>query len=483
MDKQNKPLKFEDCFDHESWGGNEEKEAEVAKKIPFSKGDDLTLDQKGYKAKSIEIVKRISSMPSNYVGSKRRLLPYIMDALRDEQVRFDSVFDAFSGSATVSLLFKHMGKKVYSNDLLTSSAITAVCLMEMDSIPLTHEDVSFLCRNIPDTCGTFVQDHYKGKFFTEKECLFLDRYKKNVETLCGEKFYCGMELINKATLSSIPNGNFSVYGKDLKSLRSTHDTDKSFWTEKWRDTTRKRRDVNNEIMFGKSIAEVYKKYQGAFSLFAMESHVNQHCFLGGRYYNGQTIANLEHRLKHEKDDGKEITQIPFSLNKFKDVLSKGQECVVFNSDIIKLLESNTIDADLLYVDPPYGGGSSNYAVLYRFLEEYLYECPLEEMEHIQAGAKRFTKNKGYQEQFENLLSLSGKFKTWMLSYNESSFADLDTIVSTIKNAGKTTVKTIEVPITYQYRSGKGIVEPDFNSYTEKGKKHLKRGTEYLILAT
>ena len=437
----------------------------------------------GTKIQKTSIIEKISSIPSNYVGSKRRLLPYIFDILEKENVKFDSVLDAFSGSAMVSLLFKFMGKKVYSNDLLTSSAITAVCLLETEGFPLTKDDIGFLCRNVPDNIGTFVLDNYKDKFFTENECKFLDRYKKNVELLCGEKFYCGMELINKATLASIPNSNFSIYGKDLKSLRNTHNTNKSFWTEKWRDTTRKRRDVNNEIMFGRSLTEMYKKYKGAFSLFAIENHVNQHCFLGGRYYNGQTIANLEHRLKHDKNKGKEITSIPIEMSGFKNVLDKGNDCVVFNSDIIKLLESNVIDADLLYIDPPYGGSSSDYAMLYRFLEEYLYECPLEEIEHIQSGARRFSKGKGYQEQFEHLLSLCGNFKTWLISYNESSYANIDIIVSTIKNAGKKDVRVVTVPITYQYRKGKGIVDPDFASYNEHGKKHLQRGTEYLILAT
>lgn len=434
------------------------------------------------------IVKKISSIPSNYVGSKRRLLNYIWDVLEKEDVKFDSVLDAFSGSAMVSLLFKTMGKKVYSNDLLTSSAITAVCLLENDNIPLTQEDIQFLCQNEPKDCGTFVLDNYKDKFFTEKECKFLDRYRANVEELCGSKFYCGFEILNKATLMSIPNSNFSVYGKDLKSLRSTHEVGKSFWTEKWRDTTRKRRDANNEIMFGKSINEVYEKYKSAFSLFAMESHINQNCFLGGRYYNGQTIANLEHRLSHDKNKGATIDEIPLSLDKIGQVLTKGDSCV-FNSDIIDLLEAKVLSADLLYLDPPYGGASSDYAVLYRFLEEYLYECKLEDMEHIQKGAKRFCKKKGYQEHFEKLLSLCDKFPVWLTSYNESSYANLDLITSTIKNAGKSTVKVFDVPITYQYRKGKSVVDAQetvggkFGYDADKANtKHLQRGTEYLILA-
>lgn len=433
------------------------------------------------KREKTEILDKVSAIPSNYVGSKRRLLVHIWDMLEKHDVKFDSAFDAFSGSAMVSLLFKFMGKKVYSNDLLTSSAITAVCLLESKDIPLSNEDLKFLCTNVPKDHGTFVLDNYKNKFFTEKECLFLDRFKKNVETLSGNKFYCGLDLLNKATLMSVPNSNFTVYGKDLKQIRSTHTVGESYWTEKWRDTTRKRRDANNEIKFQESIREMSDKYKSAFSLFAVENHVNQHCFLGGRYYNGQTVAKMEHRINHEKNRGKQIDEIPLSVSDFKPIMKQGEN-FVFNSDIIDILESKLIVADLIYVDPPYGGNSSDYSSLYRFLEEYLYEDKLENLEHIQKGAKRFSKSKGYQEQFENLLSLCKGFKSWLISYNESSYANLDTITSTIKNAGKSNVDVFSVPITYQYRKGKGVVEGNYADYLDSGKKHSQRGTEYLILA-
>ncbi|MFA7219261.1 MAG: DNA adenine methylase [Synergistaceae bacterium] len=430
-----------------------------------------------------EIVSLISKMPSNYVGSKRRMLLHIWDMLDENNVKFETVFDAFSGSAMVSLLFKMMGKKVICNDLLTSSSITALCLLENDSLPLTPEELNFLSTNVPSEYGSFVKDNYSGKFFTEKECDFLDRYKANVAQLFGDKFYCGLELLGKATLASIPNSNFSVYGKDLKSLRSTHEVGKSFWKEKWRDTTRKRRDENNEIKFPESLQEMYMKYKGAFSLFAVENHVNQNCFLGGRYYNGQTVAKMEHRISHPKNNGKEITDIPISVEKIKEILRDG-DAVVFNSDIMELLESGMIKTDLIYLDPPYGGASSDYAVLYRFLEEYLYEDKLENLEHIQKGSKRFSKSKGYQEQFEELLSLCQGFDTWLISYNESSYADLETIKETIRKAGRKNIVVKSIPITYQYRKNKNAVDVEHfkENYYEEGYKFTERGTEYLILA-
>lgn len=430
-----------------------------------------------------QVISSLQSLPSNYVGSKRRILTHIWDTLDKHNVKFESVFDAFSGSAMVSLLFKLMNKQVVCNDLLTSSAITAICLLENNEVAITQEDLHFLVVNEPTDKRTFVLDNYKDKFFTEKECNFLDRYRRNIEILCGDKFYCGLDLLNKATLASIPNSNFSVYGKDLKLLRGVHDQNKSFWDEKWRDTTRKRRDENNEITFGKNLNEMYSKYKGAFSLLAVENHVNQNCFLGGRYYNGQTIAKLGHRLEHDKSNGKEIIDMPIRIDKFKGVFNGNSGCV-FNSDIVDLLESDIIKTDLIYLDPPYGGSSSDYSTLYRFLEEFIYEDKLENLEHIQKGSKRFCKKTGYQEQFEKLLSLCGNFPTWMISYNESSYSDIDTIVATIKNAGKKDVIVEAVPITYQYRKGKNVVDEEFfkSNYYEEGHKFLQRGTEYLILA-
>lgn len=432
-----------------------------------------------------KIISNITSIPSNYVGSKRRMLRHIWDFIDQQEVKFDTVFDAFSGSAIVSLMFKWMGKSVVANDLLTSSAINAISLLENNTLPLTEDDLSFLCYNQPDNQRTFVLDNYCDKFFTEKECCFLDRYRRNVELLCGNKFFCGFDLLSKATLASIPNSNFSVYGKDLKAIRSTHDPNTPFWHEKWRDTTRKRRDEENNIMFSSSLLEMQQKYKSAFALMAGETHITQNCFLGGRYYSGQTIAKLEHRLKHQKNNGQELTDKPFQIKKFQNALLQGNSCAVFNSDIIDLLKADIVRSDLLYLDPPYGGNSSDYAVLYRFLEEFLYEDKLENLEHIQKGATRYAKAKNYQENFELLLSLCGGFPYWMLSYNDSSFADIDTITSTIKNAGKSTVVVHEIPYTYQYRKGKNIV--DINSFKENyadlGHQYTQRGKEYLILAT
>lgn len=62
---------------------------------------------------SIEELKTIPT--TRYQGSKREMLPWIYDCIKN--VEFNTVLDAFGGSGMVSCLFKRMGKGVTYNDL------------------------------------------------------------------------------------------------------------------------------------------------------------------------------------------------------------------------------------------------------------------------------------------------------------------------------------------------------------------------------
>ena len=412
--------------------------------------------------KQTNIIKAIEKLPSNYVGSKRRLLKNMWDVLIDNHVDFNSVFDAFSGSAFPSLFFKQMGKDVTCNDILTSSALSAICLLENSELPFGDKGsdyLNFLQQNKCSDHGDFVTKNYKDIFFTEKECEFFDRVRRNVELMAGKEFYCGMGV------------------KDGKSF------------EKWAKNNTSIQPIDLKNPFGKySSTKEQSKHVGSFLLYLIQYYINQNFFIGGRYYNGQTISKLEHRLEHQKHVIKQqetsntilnsmgetklmskssdnIAVVSKSFEKLRKVLCEGK-ATVFNEDIITLLEANVVKADLLYLDPPYQDSSSDYASLYRFVEEYIYGEKLENLEHIQKGAKRFVHKKDYREHFEKLLSLCPDFKTWLISYNSSSFADKDTITSIIKNAGKKDVSILDVEIDYQYR---------------KFRKNDKE-TEYLILA-
>lgn len=165
----------------------------------------------------------------------------------------------------------------------------------------------------------------------------------------------------------------------------------------------------------------------------------------------------------------------------------------FNEDVIELINSGELqkifidkDKSLIYIDPPYGGQSSDYSKLYSFLEEYVHMKPLNDIEKIQKF-NRYSKKKGYEEQFIDLLSLLKKvdlFDVWVLSYNESSWKPIEEIVSLLKTF-KNIVIVKEKKYQYNYRKNeteKIVTKNLFDEEVETEKSLGKReGVEYLII--
>ena len=131
------------------------------------------------------------------------------------------------------------------------------------------------------------------------------------------------------------------------------------------------------------------------------------------------------------------------------------------------MQSGFVDVDCAYFDPPYGGASSDYAALYRFFEEYIYEQPLEDLPHYEK-MQRFSKKKNYGEHFEQMLEAARSIPTWIFSCNDSSWEGLDHIVKLVKKFKK---NVIVESILYGYK------------YRDKKKKGRISENEHLILAT
>ena len=137
------------------------------------------------------------------------------------------------------------------------------------------------------------------------------------------------------------------------------------------------------------------------------------------------------------------------------------EC--FNEDIIDLLKSDKLqkyfkkDANnIIYLDPPYGGESSDYLKLYSFLEEYIELKTISELVYLQKANNRFNSKNDYYENFSLLLKLifnTELFKIWVLSFNESSFQTIDNIANMLKiYSNKIIIKVKDYQ--YQYRKDK-----------------------------
>jgi adenine-specific DNA-methyltransferase len=371
---------------------------------------DNTLDMFG-ESNPEEVIDKIVKVPfGGYTGNKRKILGHIWNVIdKKESIEFDSVFDAFSGSAVVSMFFKFMGKKVVSNDFLTSSYLNAKALIENDGSFFSDEDMKFVVYNEPDfdVEDGFVYKNFKDIRFTEKECVDLDRF----------------------------NHNLSLMDSDL---------------------------YDKEI---------------AFASRGMQNSILTNCFLGGRYSNGQVIANLEHRLKHNKHKSSRKKDVNFTeqlmsdynrnKDRFKNWCNDGfVQGTAYNDDVINLLENSDFVTDIAYIDPPYGGASTDYAFLYQFLEEYIHEKKLDDMEHVQKFGKRFVKKKTYEENFVRMLELMDRFPVWVLSYNDSSWESKEYIVGLLK----------------KFKKYVEVYEVDNYVYNYRSEKNKNSGVEYLFVA-
>lgn len=459
------------------------------------------------------VVKRIEKLPLPYTGNKKKLLVQIQDALVKNKVEFSSVLDGFSGSGSVSLLFKMMGKRVITNDLLTSSYLNAVAFVENPGVKLTPEEQKFLIHNKNPNKGSFVEDNYLGKQFrpagkecrfnkfTLRECQDLDNFRANIDELCSMHAQSLGLAANAAVIMRLPFGNADqstdimshrnrqreTYGKNTdkhdRRIGIYYDQEMNLNFKKWFPKYVK--DFMSGLPDNTPLKE--HKIKRASFLANLQQHVLRDCMVQGRFHGGQALAEMSVRLSHPKNQLKShysnngSTEMDFITRNgtqategkpgqglkfwnFADLNAPGSG-LALNSDIIDLLRSGLCDnVDCVYLDPPYGGQSSDYSTIYRFLEEYIYSSPLESLPHIKLHSSRFAKKKNYEENFKEMLQAATKIPIWLFSYNDNSWKNINYISDLIKEFKKDVrieILSSEYRYLYSKRQSRGKDAKEF----------------------
>ena len=123
----------------------------------------------------------LNNIPTTrYQGSKRKILPWIYECIKD--IEFNTVLDAFGGSGMVSCLFKRMGKIVTYNDLYHFNHIIGESIIENNRIKLTDSDVDYILTPPPIT-PSFISDTFRGIYYLDEENRWLDMVVHNIEGL------------------------------------------------------------------------------------------------------------------------------------------------------------------------------------------------------------------------------------------------------------------------------------------------------------
>lgn len=145
-----------------------------------------------------------------YMGSKKRLLPWIHQVL--EGLDFESAQDPFSGAGSVAYLLKAMGRRVVASDFLNFSSIVARSTVENSHIRLDGKAIRRLIDPAP-SAHRFIEKTFDGVFFLPEDLRFLDRISGNIQQLSNpyEKALAFSALF-RSCLKRQPRGVFTVSG-------------------------------------------------------------------------------------------------------------------------------------------------------------------------------------------------------------------------------------------------------------------------------
>ena len=112
----------------------------------------------------------------------------------------------------------------------------------------------------------------------------------------------------------------------------------------------------------------------------------------------------------------------------------------YNLDVYQAIKK--IDADVIYLDPPYAGTMNDYFGFYGLLDAYVTG------KKVLPFKNNFIDMNTIVEQFDNLFSKLGKYKYWMLSYNSRSKPDKKKILELLKRYSDD-VSVHEMPYAYR----------------------------------
>lgn len=162
-------------------------------------------------AEALMMPERVKVYPQlRYMGSKHRLLPWIHEVT--SKLDFESAIDAFSGSGSVSYLFKTMGKRVVTNDFLQFASTIAQATTENSDSVLGPKTVSDLLKS-KKTHPTFIQETFKGIFFEKDDLKFLDRVWGNLPALKDRhQKSLALAALIRSCVKRQPRGVFTISG-------------------------------------------------------------------------------------------------------------------------------------------------------------------------------------------------------------------------------------------------------------------------------
>jgi adenine-specific DNA-methyltransferase len=160
---------------------------------------------------------------TRYQGSKRKIADPLAEAF--SRLDFRSALDLFSGSGTVTLLLRHLGKTVDANDYLIFNQNIAELFLSATTEKIRSLTPTSTLRDLLNhrgsTCGDLVERHYDGIFFLPEENRQIDQFCDNLRN--AEPFErlvyvyaVGQALMKKRPYNLFHRANLSMRLSEVK---------------------------------------------------------------------------------------------------------------------------------------------------------------------------------------------------------------------------------------------------------------------------
>lgn len=324
-----------------------------------------------------------------YIGNKENILENIYDILQANGVKGKTFFDFFAGTANVGRFFKSKGYQVSSSDILYLS----YCLQK-----------------------AYIENNSESKF----EKLLNSLPWKNIKTLFSSPIETVASYLNSLEgVEGFIYKNYTPAGtKDLSQQRMY------FINENGKKIDAIRRQIEN--------------WKNDDLISETEYFVLLACLIEtiGFYSN---IAGV-YAAFHKKWDFRALRPLELRTIQFVDNKKKN---TVYNDDSMNLLDK--IDADILYLDPPYN--ERQYAPNYHILETIAkYDEPklrgVTGMRDYSSQKSRFCNPTTALEDLDRIAK-TAKYKFLVLSYNSEGIMPSEKIIETLGKCGSVKLEQFE----------------------------------------
>ncbi|MSR17893.1 MAG: DNA methyltransferase [Phycisphaerales bacterium] len=211
-----------------------------------------------------------------YIGSKRTLIPVILEAVRrNSETR--CVIDLFSGTSRIGHALKGAGYRVFSNDHNEYAATLARCYVQADAEDVLKDATTLVeeCNGIKGEAGYFTDTFcVKSRFFHPKNGARIDAIREEISRKCLEP---ELEAVMLVSLMEAADRVDSTTGVQMAYLKS--------WAPRaHNDLALRVPNVLPRSKFGKGSATCADALDAARSLEADVAYIdppyNQHSYLG-----------------------------------------------------------------------------------------------------------------------------------------------------------------------------------------------------------